>query len=234
MPVAPYLGSQGVSADARWFALGGAPPRRAGDSPDSRSAVAITGDRLVCARQLAARLRSRHAWPRSRSRAGDRHRGGRRRRRAQSSPLREGLQPSRRAIACAATCAPRARLSRRGDAARRRTALAAADSARRRRARRRSPTNVQEAGVDEPDIVKASGSTIFALAGDRLRAVDVSGDVPAVARLDRAPRRPRRYAYADDRQLLLSGDRALVISARPTAVPSTATCAYGGRLPRPC
>src|SRR6266850_3441461 len=31
-----------------------------------------------------------------------------------------------------------------------------------------SATNVQEAGVDEPDIVKSDGSRIFAIAGDRL------------------------------------------------------------------
>ena len=82
-----------------------------------------------------------------------------------------------------------------------------------------SPTNVQEEGVDEPDIVKASGSTVFALAGDRFRAADVSGDSPAIVDSIALPDGPGEYAYADDRQLLLSGDRALVISR-----------AYGGEV----
>jgi uncharacterized secreted protein with C-terminal beta-propeller domain len=41
-----------------------------------------------------------------------------------------------------------------------------------------SATNVQEAGVDEPDIVKSNGSTLFALAGGNLHSVDVSGEHP--------------------------------------------------------
>ena len=82
-----------------------------------------------------------------------------------------------------------------------------------------SPTNVQEEGVDEPDIVKSSGSTVFAITGDRLRAADVSGDAPAVLGSTVLPDGPGEYAYADDRQLLLSGDRALVISR-----------AYGGAV----
>ena len=38
-----------------------------------------------------------------------------------------------------------------------------------------SPTNVQEAGVDEPDIVKATGSRIFAVVDRRLHAIDARG-----------------------------------------------------------
>jgi len=38
-----------------------------------------------------------------------------------------------------------------------------------------SPTNVQEPGVDEPDIVKARGSRIFSVVGARLHAVDARG-----------------------------------------------------------
>jgi uncharacterized secreted protein with C-terminal beta-propeller domain len=37
-----------------------------------------------------------------------------------------------------------------------------------------STTNVQEAGIDEPDIVKTDGERIFAIAGGRLHAVDAS------------------------------------------------------------
>ncbi len=90
-----------------------------------------------------------------------------------------------------------------------------------------SPTNVQEEGVDEPDIVKASGATVFAIAGDRLRAADVSGDVPAVVGSIALPDGPGEYAYADDRQLLLSGDRALVIS-RVYGGAVYSDIAYGG------
>src|SRR4051812_33533539 len=35
-----------------------------------------------------------------------------------------------------------------------------------------STTNVQEEGVDEPDIVKSDGSTVYALTGQSLHAVD--------------------------------------------------------------
>ena len=38
-----------------------------------------------------------------------------------------------------------------------------------------SGTNVQEAGVDEPDVVKTAGSRIFAIGGGRLHAVHPDG-----------------------------------------------------------
>src|SRR5438067_5675350 len=41
-----------------------------------------------------------------------------------------------------------------------------------------STTNVQEAGVDEPDIVKSDGSHIFAVAGNTLYAVDARAAKP--------------------------------------------------------
>src|SRR6476620_37421 len=41
-----------------------------------------------------------------------------------------------------------------------------------------SATNVQEAGVDEPDIVKSDGSRIFAIAGSKLYAVDARAGKP--------------------------------------------------------
>ena len=49
---------------------------------------------------------------------------------------------------------------------------------RRGAARTSSETNVQEAGVDEPDTVKTDGRTIFAIANGTLHAVDARGDVP--------------------------------------------------------
>ena len=41
-----------------------------------------------------------------------------------------------------------------------------------------SGTNVQEAGVDEPDIVKTDGRTLFVVSGGRLSAIDVHGRRP--------------------------------------------------------
>ena len=41
-----------------------------------------------------------------------------------------------------------------------------------------SQTNVQEAGVDEPDIVKTDGRVIWALEGGRLNAVDARAARP--------------------------------------------------------
>src|SRR5438132_13647467 len=43
-----------------------------------------------------------------------------------------------------------------------------------------STTNVQEAGVDEPDIVKTDGAHLFAVAGGKLYAVDVRAAKPRV------------------------------------------------------
>lgn len=68
-----------------------------------------------------------------------------------------------------------------------------------------SQTNVQEAGVDEPDVVKTDGRTVFAIAQGKLFAVDVRGASPTVlGTLDLAD----GYGH----QLLIGGDRLLVMS----------------------
>ena len=67
-----------------------------------------------------------------------------------------------------------------------------------------SGTNVQVAGVDEPDIVKTDGRRIITVSQNVLTVVDVTGDAPTVVGhvlLDEAP----------DGELLLHGDRALAI-----------------------
>ena len=67
-----------------------------------------------------------------------------------------------------------------------------------------STTNVQEAGVDEPDIVKTDGRHVFAIAGGTLRALDVTGDAPRLVgslALD-----------GGGQELFIRGDRALVMS----------------------
>ncbi|MEQ9336737.1 MAG: beta-propeller domain-containing protein, partial [Miltoncostaeaceae bacterium] len=43
-----------------------------------------------------------------------------------------------------------------------------------------SGTNLQEAGVDEPDVVKTDGRTLYTLTDGVLHAVDVTGDAPRV------------------------------------------------------
>ena len=68
-----------------------------------------------------------------------------------------------------------------------------------------SGTNVQEEGVDEPDIVKTDGNTLFAVANGKLNAVDVSGAKPRL--LDTLELDPGL-----SHELLLHGDRLLVLS----------------------
>ncbi len=67
-----------------------------------------------------------------------------------------------------------------------------------------SQTNVQEAGVDEPDWVKAAGTTLYVARDGKLRALDASAD------------QPRELGAIDvpgyTQELLLHGDRALVVA----------------------
>jgi uncharacterized secreted protein with C-terminal beta-propeller domain len=68
-----------------------------------------------------------------------------------------------------------------------------------------STTNVQEAGVDEPDIVKSDAKHAFLISGSTLLAYDVSGDVP------RLLGSVTLGGYGGD--LLVRGSRALVIGS---------------------
>src|SRR5262249_2705226 len=67
-----------------------------------------------------------------------------------------------------------------------------------------SGTNVQESGVDEPDIVKTNGNTLFTSESGKIESVDVSSRVPKL--LDTL----QLSGY--DNQLLLSGTHLLVLS----------------------
>ena len=68
-----------------------------------------------------------------------------------------------------------------------------------------STTNVQEAGIDEPDVVKTDGRHVYVVAGQQLRVIDVSGDAPRqVGSLT--------LGGGDAHQLLIRGTRALVLS----------------------
>lgn len=65
-------------------------------------------------------------------------------------------------------------------------------------------TNVQEQGVDEPDLAKTDGKHVVTVTGRRLTVVSVEGDSPR--RLG-AVQLPEQYGM----ELLLVGDRALVL-----------------------
>ncbi len=68
-----------------------------------------------------------------------------------------------------------------------------------------STTNVQEEGVDEPDIVKSDGATLFVVRGNSLLAVDLRTGRPRLAgSLELEP--------GWSHELLLSGRRLLVLS----------------------
>ena len=81
-------------------------------------------------------------------------------------------------------------------------------------------TNVQEAGIDEPDIAKLSGSTLFRIQGSRLSAYDVSGSEAVL--LDELELSLGGGSGPIDvfegsnpgAQLLVAGERAVVIASR--------------------
>lgn len=67
-----------------------------------------------------------------------------------------------------------------------------------------SGTNVQESGVDEPDVVKTDGRTLFRVEDDDLVTYDVTGaEVERIGSAD--------LDDLDDGEVLLSGDRLVVI-----------------------
>lgn len=69
-----------------------------------------------------------------------------------------------------------------------------------------STTNVQEEGVDEPDIVKSDGSHIFVIAQGKLQAVDVRGPKPRLVG-------SLQLEQGWNHQLFLHGNRVLVLSS---------------------
>lgn len=85
-----------------------------------------------------------------------------------------------------------------------------------------SATNVQEAGVDEPDEVKTDGTTIFTTAGGRLRAIRATGTPTLLGTLDL----PGGVAGDGGHELLLHGSKLLVLSRtweQPSARPAPQT-----------
>ena len=89
-----------------------------------------------------------------------------------------------------------------------------------------STTNVQEQGVDEPDVVKSRGSTIFAVAGEQLHAIDTSG---GGARGCSASLPLEGYGHE---LLLFEGSRARVLAhLRPARAGPGAESGRSGQLP---
>jgi uncharacterized secreted protein with C-terminal beta-propeller domain len=100
-----------------------------------------------------------------------------------------------------------------------------------------STTNVQEAGIDEPDLVETDGKRVVSVSGGVLRVTDVASH-EVTGSLDLS-----MYSGADAAQLLMSGDRVLVLlggqysggyygggpmidSIAPYPQPSTASSGY--------
>jgi uncharacterized secreted protein with C-terminal beta-propeller domain len=75
-----------------------------------------------------------------------------------------------------------------------------------------SPTNLQEAGVDEPDIVKTAGDVILTVDGSTLRAVDTNGGAPVLSDSIRLPDGPDSSPVSEY-ELLVAGDRLLAVGA---------------------
>jgi uncharacterized secreted protein with C-terminal beta-propeller domain len=88
-----------------------------------------------------------------------------------------------------------------------------------------SGTNVQEAGVDEPDLVKTDGRTLFVVSGGRVSAVDVRERRPRV-------RGTLTLEKGAANELLLHGDRLLVLS-QPISGPIPVDGRVGIRAPWP-
>ena len=75
-----------------------------------------------------------------------------------------------------------------------------------------SGTNVQEPGIDEPDLVKTDAGTLFTVAGGKLHAIDARAATPAL--LSSVP-----IEGGGDAQLLEHDGRLLVISRAYAPVP---------------
>ncbi len=90
-----------------------------------------------------------------------------------------------------------------------------------------SNTNVQEAGVDEPDIIKTDGRRIVAIANGQLLVIDVTGAAPVI--------RGRLALEGFGHQLLVRGDTALVtatVTGGPVGTQGVPTGPSGPAGPR--
>src|SRR5215217_1039575 len=82
-----------------------------------------------------------------------------------------------------------------------------------------SSTNVQEAGVDEPDVVKTDGDTIFTIANGDLQAVDARSPQPKLLQT--------LELGGQGQTLLLHGNKLLVIGTKFVDQPAGSVGAAG-------
>ena len=87
-------------------------------------------------------------------------------------------------------------------------------------------TNVQEVGVDEPDLLKSADGRLVAVRGERLYVLDVTGDEPRELGSVSLP-------AGTAGELLLSGDRALVAWTAMPVPGQPATAHVDGVEPAP-
>ncbi|MCA9704369.1 MAG: beta-propeller domain-containing protein [Myxococcales bacterium] len=73
-----------------------------------------------------------------------------------------------------------------------------------------SGTNVQELGVDEPDIVKTDGNRVLALAQGQLHYIDLQGEAPTLTQSLPVLSADSEYYWYDATQMLVHGDRVLL------------------------
>ena len=69
-----------------------------------------------------------------------------------------------------------------------------------------SGTNVQEVGIDEPDIIKTDGNRIMVISNNELHLIDVSGDTPELTD-------SILFEGHWPREILFSGDRVFVLAS---------------------
>ncbi|WP_162605930.1 beta-propeller domain-containing protein [Jiangella aurantiaca] len=93
-----------------------------------------------------------------------------------------------------------------------------------------STTNVQEAGVDEPDVAKTDGRLLVTAASGDLRIIDVTGTAPReLGRLELVEGTEQQYA---DATVFLAGDRVVVLVRQNTMIAyDTAASDYPGGPP---
>ncbi|WP_158602983.1 beta-propeller domain-containing protein [Jiangella rhizosphaerae] len=87
-----------------------------------------------------------------------------------------------------------------------------------------STTNVQEAGVDEPDVAKTDGRVLVTAASGELRVIDVTGTAPReLGRLALVEGAEQQYA---DATVLLAGDRVVVLVRQNTMIAYDAAASF--------
>ncbi|SVE50223.1 uncharacterized protein METZ01_LOCUS503077, partial [marine metagenome] len=73
-----------------------------------------------------------------------------------------------------------------------------------------SGTNVQEAGIDEPDLIKTDGRRILIVEDNRIHHISLSGETPSGGTATLTDTLPIEGHWS--RQMLLADDRALIIA----------------------